>query len=296
MSNFLHWFVIIISVGSFLGCLWLIWWTSKPSKGEAASGEETGHTWDGDLAEYNNPLPRWWLWLFYISIVIGLGYMIYYPALGNFAGSSKWTQIKQYEEEMQQADKKYGAIFDAYAQQPIEKLVSNTAAMKTGQRLFINNCSTCHGSDAGGAVGFPSLKDRDWLYGSQPEAIKTSIMNGRKGNMPAMAAALGGDQGVDEVANYVMSLSGAPADADKARAGKAKFVVCSGCHGPEGKGNQALGAPNLTDDIWLYRGSIGAIKKAINEGRMGDMPAHEDILGEQKVHLIAAYIYSLTNQ
>ncbi len=295
MSNFLHWFVIIISVGSFLGCVWLIWWSSRPRKGEAAMGEETGHVWDGDLAEYNNPLPRWWLWLFYISIVVGLGYMVFYPALGNFAGSGNWTQLKQYEEEMQRADEKYGAIFSEYAKQPIEKLAADTTAMKTGQRLFINNCSTCHGSDAGGAIGFPSLKDRDWLYGSSPEIIKTSILGGRNGNMPPMAAALGGEQGVDEVAHYVMSLSGAPADTDKARAGKSKFVVCAGCHGLEGKGNQAIGAPNLTDDIWLYRGSIGAIKKAINEGRVGVMPAQKDILGDQKVHLIAAYVYSLSN-
>jgi len=295
MNNFLHWFVIIIAVGSFIGCVWLIWWTSKPNKGEAATGEETGHTWDGDLAEYNNPLPRWWLWLFYISIVFGLGYMAFYPALGNFAGAGKWNQSKQYNEEMQRADDKYAPIFNNYAKQPIAQLVSNTEAMKTGQRLFINYCSTCHGSDAGGARGFPSLKDRDWLYGSSPETIKTSILDGRHGNMPPMAAAVGGEQGVDEVANYVLSLSGTPADADKAMAGKAKYVACSGCHGIEGKGNQAIGAPNLTDDIWLYGGSIGAIKKAINEGRSGIMPAHREFLGEKKIHLIAAYIYSLSN-
>jgi cytochrome c oxidase cbb3-type subunit 3 len=294
MSNFLHWFIIIISVGSFLGCVWLIWWSSRPRPGEAASGEETGHTWDGDLAEYNNPLPRWWLWLFYLSIVIGLGYMVFYPALGNFAGTGKWTQVKQYEEEMQRADDKYGALYKQYAEQPIPQLASNTTAMKTGQRLFINHCSTCHGSDAGGATGFPSLKDRDWLYGSSPEAIKTSIINGRNGVMPPFAAAVGGEQGVDEVANYVMSLSGAPHDANKALAGKAKFAVCAGCHGPEGKGNQAIGAPNLTDDIWLYRGSIGAVKKAINEGLNNMMPAQLEYLGEQKAHLLAAYIYSLS--
>ncbi len=294
MSNFMHWFIIIISVGSFLGCLWLIWSTSKPRKGEAAQGEETGHTWDGDLAEYNNPLPRWWLWLFYITIVFGLGYMAFYPALGKFAGTGKWTQVKQYENEMQAADDKYGKLFKQYAAQPIPQLASNTAAMKTGQRLFINYCSTCHGSDAGGAIGFPSLKDRDWLYGSSPEAIKTSILDGRSGNMPPMAASLGGEQGVDEVAHYVMSLSGAPHDASKATAGKARFVVCAGCHGLEGKGNQAIGAPNLTDDIWLYRGSIGAVKKAIIEGRAGNMPGHREFLGEQKSHVIAAYIYSLS--
>lgn len=295
MNNFLHWFVIVISIGSFLGCLWLIWWTSRPRPGESGMGEQTGHTWDGDLAELNNPLPRWWLWLFYITIVFGLAYMAYYPALGNFSGAGKWSQHLQYDEEMQQAKQKYAPLFNRYAQIPIPQLANDKQAMKSGQRLFINYCSTCHGSDAGGATGFPSLKDRDWLYGSSPEAIKTSILDGRTGNMPAMAAALGNEKVVDEVAHYVLSLSGSPHDTKKALAGKSAYAVCSGCHGIEGKGNQAIGAPNLSDDIWLYRGSIGAIKKAITEGRSGNMPAHRDFLGEQKIHLIAAYLFSLSN-
>lgn len=296
MNSFLHWFVIIISVGSFLGCIWLIWWTSKPRKDEAATGEQTGHVWDGDLAEYNNPLPRWWLWLFYISIIFGLVYMAIYPALGNFKGVGGWSQASQYEKEMQQAQDQYAPLFDNYAKQTMTQLANNREAMKTGQRLFINYCSTCHGSDAGGATGFPSLKDKDWLYGSSPEAIKISILDGRTGNMPAMADALGTEQAVDEVAHYVLSLSGAPADASKALSGKSRYIVCSGCHGTEGKGNQSIGAPNLTDNIWLYRGSLGSIKKAINEGRSGKMPAHRDFLGEKKIHLIAAYIVSLSNQ
>jgi len=296
MNNFLHWFVISISVGSFLACIWLIWWSSRPIKGESAKGEVTGHVWDEDLAEYNNPLPRWWLWLFYITIATGLGYMAFYPALGNFAGTSQWTQKKQYEQEMANAAKKYSPVFDSFAAQPILALVKNEKAMKTGQRLFLNYCSTCHGSDAGGATGFPSLKDKDWLYGGTPETIKASIMNGRNGSMPPMAAAIGGGDNVENVANYVMSLSGAPHDASKAAAGKTKFAVCAGCHGAEGKGNQALGAPNLADNIWLYRGSISAIKKAIQKGRSGIMPPHKDFLGEKKIHLIAAYIYSLSNQ
>lgn len=295
MNNFLSWFVTIVSVGSFLGCAWLIWWTGRPQKGEASKGEVTAHTWDGDLKEYNNPLPRWWLWLFYITIVFGLAYMTYYPALGNYAGTGGWTQTAQYDEEIKRADEKYSKIFRGYAAQSIPDLANNAAAMKSGQRLFINNCSTCHGSDAGGATGFPSLKDKDWLYGGSPEAIKASILNGRNGSMPPMSAALGGDKGVDNVANYVMSLSGGPHDQNKASAGKAGFAVCAGCHGANGKGNQAIGAPNLTDDIWLYRGSLGAIKKAIVKGHSGTMPAHKDFLGEEKVHLITAYIYSLSN-
>ena len=295
MNNFLHWFVTIIAVGSFLGCLWLIWSSSKTKPGEAGKGEVTGHVWDGDLEEYNNPLPRWWLWLFYITIVFGLGYMAFYPALGNFAGTAKWSQVKQYEEEMESAKQKYAPLFDSYAAKSIEDLSNDVTAMKTGQRLFTNYCSTCHGTDAGGTSGFPSLKDKDWLYGGSPDAIKTSIMNGRNGVMPAMAAALGNEQGVNEVANYVMSLSNAPHDKALAAAGKTKFAACAGCHGMDGKGNQAMGAPNLTDDIWLYRGSIGSIKKAINQGRNGVMPAHKDFLGEKKAHLLAAYIYSLSN-
>jgi len=295
MNNFLHWFVIIITVGSCLGCIWLIWWSSRPIKGESAEGEVTGHVWDEDLAELNNPLPRWWLWLFYITIVFGLGYMAYYPALGNFAGTSKWTQEQQYEQEMKEADEKYAPIFKAYSAKSIEALSKDTTAMKTGQRLFINTCSTCHGSDAGGASGFPSLKDKDWIHGSTAADIKKIIMDGRINNMPPMAAALGDKQGVEEVANYVMSLSGAPHDEAMAAAGKTKFAVCAGCHGAEGTGNQAIGAPNLSDDIWLYRGSIGSIKKAINNGRNGVMPAHKDFLGEEKVHLLAAYIYSLSH-
>ena len=296
MSNFLHWFIIIISVGSFLGCFWLIWWTSKSRAGEAPKGEKTGHVWDGDLAEYNNPLPRWWLWLFYLSIIFGLAYMAYYPALGSFKGISKWSQEAQYQQEIEKAEKRYGAIFNEYAKQSIEQLASNSDAMKTGQRLFLNHCSTCHGSDAGGAVGFPSLKDQDWLYGSQPQAIQTSIIKGRQGNMPPFAAAVGDEAAVEAVAHYVMSLSGADHDAAKAAAGQAKFAICAGCHGAEGKGNQAIGAPNLTDKIWLYRGTLAAVKHAINNGLNGVMPAHENILSEDKIHVLAAYVYSLSQQ
>jgi len=295
VNNFLHWFVIIIAVGSFIGCGLLLWWSSKRQPGEAKNGEVTGHVWDEDLEEYNNPLPRWWLWLFYITIVFGLGYMTFYPALGNFAGISGWSQVKQYEDEMEKAQKKYAPLFNAYAAKSVIDLSKDVAAMKTGQRLFSNYCSTCHGTDAGGVTGFPSLKDQDWLYGGSAEAIKASIMNGRNGSMPPMAAALGGEQGVNEVANYVMSLSKAPHDKAMAKAGKIKFAACAGCHGMDGTGNQAIGAPNLTDNIWLYRGSLGSIKKAINQGRSGAMPAHKDFLGKEKVHLLSAYIYSLSN-
>jgi len=294
MNSFLHWFVIIVSVGSFLGCIWLIWWASKKKEGEAVEGETTGHTWDGDLVELNNPMPRWWLYMFYITIVFGLVYMVLYPSLGNYKGVLGWTSAGEYQAEMKAAEASYGPLYAGYARMPVEQLASNSKAVATGRRLFLNYCAQCHGSDAGGAPGFPSLKDSSWLYGGTPENIKTSILDGRTGTMPPMAAALGTDVDVDNVANYVLSLSDAPHDAARAAQGKTKFVVCAGCHGADGRGNQAIGAPNLTDQNWLYSGSLGAIKKAIQNGRSGKMPANRDFLGEDKVHLLAAYVYSLS--
>ena len=295
MSTALSWYIIILTLANVIGCYVLIRLTTRPKAGEAAEGSVTGHTWDGDLQEYNNPLPMWWLWLFYITIVFGLIYFALYPGMGKFGGTLGWTQEEQYQSEIQQAEQTYGPIFAAYSKQSISDLSKDHKAMQAGQRLFLTYCAACHGSDAGGATGFPNLRDGDWLYGGSPEAIKTSIMNGRNGIMPPMGAALGND-GVEEVANYVLSLSGREADSALAQKGKARFeTICAACHTPAGTGNQALGAPNLTDNTWLHGRSLGAIKKTIVEGRTGIMPSHKDFLGEDKVHLLAAYVYSLSN-
>ncbi|HEB59938.1 MAG TPA: cytochrome-c oxidase, cbb3-type subunit III [Gammaproteobacteria bacterium] len=307
MSSFWSWFISIIAVASFVGCYLLIRWTSRRRQNEAGEGEVTGHTWDDNLQELNNPLPAWWLWMFYITIVFGLIYMVLYPALGRFEGVFNWSQTDQYEAEVAAAEARFAPIFAAYAKQPIPQLAGDAAAMRAGQRLFLNYCAQCHGSSATGAVGFPNLTDEDWLYGGTPEAIETSILNGRGHNpwekMPPMAGALGGDEGVENVAHYVLSLSGAPHDAAKAAAGKAKFTaICAGCHGPDGKGslamgNPIMGAPNLTDAVWLHSAgpSLEAVEAAIREGREGQMPAHEVLLGKDKVHLLAAYVYSLSH-
>lgn len=294
MSSFWSWWVIIITVGNIVACYWLVKWATKPHKGEVATGDVTGHKWDETLEEYNNPLPRWWLWLFYITIVFGFAYLALYPGLGNYKGSLGWSSTGQYDYEMQQSEAKYKPIFTGFAKQDLESLAKDEKAIKVGQRLFLNYCATCHGSDAGGTRGFPNLSDNDWLWGGSAETIKTSILDGRVGSMPPWQSALG-DQGVDEVAQYVVSLSGRQHDASKAQAGKARFeMMCVACHGMDGKGNQALGAPNLTDNIWLYGGSLGVIKQTISKGRMGIMPAHRDFLGEDKVHVLAAYIHSLS--
>ena len=295
MSTALSWFVIIFTLANIIGCYVLIKLTSRPKTGEAAEGSVTGHTWDEDLQEYNNPLPLWWLWMFYITINFGIIYLVIYPGLGNFKGTSDWTQVGEYQEEIQAANKNYGPIFAAYSKKDIPALSKDHKAMQAGQRLFLNYCSTCHGSDAGGATGFPSLRDSDWLYGGSPDAIKTSILNGRNGIMPPMDAALS-KEGLDEVAAYVLSLSGRSSDSALAEKGKARFeTMCAACHQPTGQGNQALGAANLTDDIWLYGRSVGAIKQTIEKGRTGIMPSHKEFLGEDKAHLLAAYIYSLSN-
>lgn len=296
MSSFWSNYIIILTVLNIVGCFWLIKWASKKRPGDAKEGEAMAHVWDDTLQELNNPMPRWWLWMFYISLVFSIIYIFLYPALGNMTGSLNWSQVSQYDEEVAEANKQYGPLFAKYAATPLTELAKDKKANAMGQRLFLNYCSTCHGSDAKGASGFPNLTDKDWLYGGTPDAIKTSIMEGRTGMMPAMGAALGSAQGVDEVANYVMSLSGRKVDDAKATAGKAKFeMMCAACHQASGKGNPALGAANLTDNIWLYGASAGVIKKTISEGRTGQMPAHKNFLGEDKSHLLAAYIYSLSN-
>ena len=294
-SNLWNLWIIVLTLANVFGCWWQIRWSSKKRPGEAQVGDVTGHKWDEDLEEYNNPLPRWWLWLFYITLVFGLVYFALYPGLGTFRGMLNWTHQDAYAKEMERADEQYGPLFAKYAATPIPELVKDQNAIKIGQRLFVNYCASCHGSDAGGAVGFPSLSDNDWLYGGDPDAIKTSILEGRSGVMPAWKAALQ-DKGVDEVTAYVMTLNGRDADAELASAGKTHYATyCAACHGVDAKGNPALGAPNLTNNSWLYGGSPGVVRYTIAEGRNGRMPAHRDFLGEDKSHLLAAYIYSLSN-
>jgi cytochrome c oxidase cbb3-type subunit 3 len=293
-SSFWDWFIIALTLGGIVGVIWLIIWVNKrPAKGEKV--QPMGHVWDGDLQELNNPLPMWWLNMFYITIVFGLIYLALYPGLGSYKGLLGWTSVGQYEQEIDSANTAYGPMYDKYKALPIAALVKDKDAVQIGQRLFMTYCTVCHGSDAGGNTGFPNLRDHDWLYGGEPEMIETSIKAGRQGVMPAWEAAIGKD-GVKNVAQYVLTLSGR-AEANPAAAEKGKTVfatTCAACHGPDGKGMAALGAPNLTDKIWLYGGSVETIEKTVAEGRQGKMPAHGEFLGDAKVHLLAAYVYSLS--
>lgn len=296
MSNFWSVFIVVFTVANIIGCWLLIRWTAKPRPGEARADETTGHVWDEDLTEYNKPMPRWWLWLFYITIVFALVYLVLYPGLGKYDGLLEWSQYGAYQAEVEAAQERVAPLFDEYASTPIPQLAANAEAMGTGRRLFANNCAVCHGSDARGAVGFPNLNDDHWLYGGTPDEIKRSIMDGRVGVMPGWEPALGED-GVRAVAAYVYQLGGRePVDPERVEAGKAQYAsMCVGCHGVDGTGNQALGAPNLADDTWLHGGRIEQIRDVIANGRTNEMPTHGDLLGEDRVHVLAAYVYGLSH-
>ncbi|MDH3759590.1 MAG: cytochrome-c oxidase, cbb3-type subunit III [Gammaproteobacteria bacterium] len=296
-SEFWHWYISILTVLSILACLWLIRWMTAGVKKSDGEVEDTGHIWDNDLTELNNPLPRWWLGLFYITIAFGGFYLLLYPGLGHFDGLLKWTSKGQYEQEVTQMEAQVGPLFAGYQETPILDLIKDENALKVGERLYINYCATCHGSDARGARGYPNLRDGDWLWGGDPQSIKTTIMMGRQAAMPSWEAALGGEPGVDEVTQYLLSLSGRSTIAELAEKGKTKYdMFCVACHGPTGRGNPAMGAPNLTDDTWLYGASINRIAESVAKGRNGVMPAHGEFLGEAKVHLLAAYVYGLSQQ
>ena len=303
MTSGLSWWIITLSVGNILFMVWLIWWTARISTGDTKEGEKMGHSWDG-IVELNNPMPSWWLGMFWLSIVFAVIYLALYPGLGLYKGLLGWTGTGQWETEMAKAREEYDPKFAALASGSIAEVAANPEAMKSGHRLFLTYCSVCHGTTASGAVHFPNLADEDWLWGGAPETIQTTILDGRNNQMPAMIATLGTTdeeraQGEEEVINYVLSLSGRDHDPALATAGKQKFMFCMGCHGPEGKGTQALGAPNLTDSVWLHgRKSDKAVRNtihtAVNQGFTNQMPSFRDFLGEDKVKVLAAYVYSLS--
>ncbi|MCS0587844.1 cytochrome-c oxidase, cbb3-type subunit III [Massilia norwichensis] len=297
-SGFWNWYVALITVLSILGCGLLLWSQSKHKVRIGQDGQPektTGHVWDEDLTELNTPMPRWWMGLFWLTIVFAIGYLILYPGLGSYAGKLGWQSSGAYKAEVRQASLDYGPLFDKYLSQDIPTVARDPQAHEIGQRLFLNYCAQCHGSDARGNKGYPNLTDNDWLYGGDPSVIKETIMKGRHGQMPPMGAALGSDKDIESVAHYVRSLSGLTADPVKVAFGKPKFGACAACHGADGRGNPALGAPNLSDKVWLYGGSAETIMETIRKGRDNTMPAWGEFLGEGKTHVLAAYVWSLSN-
>jgi cytochrome c oxidase cbb3-type subunit III len=293
-SNFWSSFVAITTIVSIVACLLLLWFSGK-ARAMTANDNTTGHVWDGDLREMNNPLPRWWVWLFIITVVFAGVYLALYPGLGNNPGRLGWTSIGQHKAEMEKGQKEVAPLYAKFTSMKTEDIAKDPQAMAIGERLFMNNCAQCHGSDARGNTGFPNLTDGDWLHGGTPEKIKETITKGRIGAMPPMAAAVGTPEDVKNVAHYVLSLSGSPHDSLRASLGKAKFGVCAACHGMDGKGNQTLGAPNLTDDIWLHGWGENAIIAMVNNGKVNQMPAQGEKLTPEQIQVLAAYVWGLSN-
>lgn len=291
-SSFWNLFIIVVTLVSVIGCAVFLF---QQERQNFTAGQTTGHVWDETLAEYNNPLPNWWRWLFYFTVVFALVYLALYPGLGSYNGKLNWSMRNQYDQEMAAAKAKYGPLYDKFLNEPIMTVAADPQAKEMGQRLFLTYCTQCHGSDARGNKGFPNLTDKDWLWGGTPDRIQETIMNGRdavmppKGVMPSMTA-----EQVKEVVSYVRSLSGLPHDAALTEQGKVLFAqACAACHGPDGKGNPGAGYPNLTDNIWLYGSSEHTMIEGVTNGHINRMPAWGDFLGKAKVHLLAAYVWGL---
>jgi cytochrome c oxidase cbb3-type subunit 3 len=284
--------IMFVVLASFLACLVLLLLTSRTPL--PTPDNTTGHVWDGDLREANNPVPRWWSGLFILTILFALIYLALYPGLGDRPGATGWTSQSQYENERQALDAEIAPLYARFQSRPIPELVRDPEALALGERLFLNYCAQCHGSTGTGSKGFPNLTDNDWLYGNAPEQIVATLRHGRQGAMPPMAAAVGSSQDVERLAHYVLSLSGPARDPVKAALGRSQFSACAACHGPDGRGNQAIGAPNLTDSIWLHGSGLQAITTMINQGKNNVMPAWEHLLSEGQIHVLAAYVLSLS--
>ena len=293
ISSFWNFYVMFLVAGSLLFCLFVLMANAKRPEGPVSL---QGHVWDEDLAEYNNPLPRWWFYLFWLTLIFSVVYLVLYPGFGNNKGVLNWTQVGQYSTEVKEADSKYGPIYAKYRAMDIPAVAADPEARGMGQRLFLTYCAQCHGSDARGAKGFPNLSNTFWHWGGEPETIKETITMGRTGMMPPLGPVLGAE-GTKDVANFVRSLSGLAHDSLRAQRGKELFEVnCVACHGPEGKGTPVMGAPDLTDEEWLWGSAEASIIETVTNGRTNQMPTFGEFLGEDKVHLLAAYIWGMSNK
>lgn len=299
-SNFWNYYIAGIVVLSYIGLLWLVLSQNvvKPPK-DGGEVKTTGHDWDG-ISEYNNPLPRWWFYLYLLCWIFGIGYLVVYPGMGDYKGVFEWTSTNAYQKEVRQAEDQYSQLYAQYTKKPIEKIAHDPKVTSMGKNFFDTYCIQCHGSDAQGAKGFPNLTDDDWLFGGTPEQIRETIAKGRTATMKAWGPALG-EEGVRDVAHYVLSLSKPENlyDADRALRGRALFhgepAKCFTCHGDKGQGIRGLG-PNLTDDVWLWGGTQKAVMETITNGRHNQMPAWEGFLDEDKIYILTAYVWGLSHK
>ena len=294
-NDFWSLYVAGLTLVSIIACVILLW-ISGTTKVNASADNTTGHVWDGDLKEMNNPLPKWWVYLFVITVVFALAYGALYPMFGKYQGALGWSSQGQHQAEVKKVQEAIAPLYARFTSMTPEQLAGEAQALAIGERLFMNNCAQCHGSDARGARSFPNLTDGDWLYGGDPAIIKTTITQGRNGVMPPMAAAVGGPEDVRNVAHYVLSLSGSPHDSVRAAQGKSKFGACAACHGMDGKGNQTMGAPNLTDNTWLHGWGEEAVVRAVTNGFNNHMPAQSTKLNADQIHVLTAYVWGLSNK
>ena len=293
-SSFWSIYIAVISMVGILACLVLLWVTAR-KKSTGHADNTTGHVWDEDLREMNNPLPVWWVGLFVLTVLFGLGYLWFYPGLGSFKGSLGWSSQSEYDSEIAQTNAQLASLYARFDAMPVEELAFNAQGHAIGEHLFMNNCAQCHGSDGRGSKGFPNLTDADWLYGGSPENIKRSLIEGRMGQMPPMAAAVGSEKDVHNLAHYVLSLSGSPHNSTQAGMGQTQFAVCAACHGLDGKGNQTLGAPDLTDKTWLHGGGEAAIVAMVQNGKVNQMPSQKDRLTPSQLHALTAYVWAFSH-
>ena len=293
MDSFWSYWIIILTTVTLVGVTWIL--LANRKREQQPTDQTTGHSHDG-IEELDNPLPAWWFYMFLITIVWGIGYLMIYPGMGKFDGILGWTQVGQYDKEVSVAEQRYRELRDRYLALPVAEIAADPAVRKMGMRLFANDCAQCHGADAKGKYGFPNLTDDDWLWGGDADAIKATLVNGRQAAMPAWGTIIG-DQGIADVTQYVLSLNGRDTNQAQVAAGKTVFeTYCVACHGADGRGNPALGSPNLTNGIWLYGGSEEQIAQTLRAGRNGKMPAFKDTLSEDKIHILTAYIYGLSRQ
>lgn len=292
MSNPWSWYIILGTVISLAACFWLVAYANRQRASAEEIKESESHVWDENIRELNNPLPMWWLWLFVGTIVWSAFYLVYYPGMGNYGGMSGWSQENQYAEEVAAAEAQYGPMFAAFGAMEVSALVDDPAALGIGASLYQNYCSQCHGSTAQGARGFPNLTDDEWLYGGSPAQIEQSILTGRAGVMPPLNAVFATDEALEEMVRYVQAM---PDGMDTASPAHSQYMtLCIACHGPTGAGLQALGAPSLIDDVWLYGSSAAETRRSIVEGRIGEMPGHANLIGPDRARILTAYVYSLS--
>ena len=294
VNGFWGYYVAFVVLAGIAWCLWLIFSQHEWLKPRPGKVEDTGHVWDGDLREMNNPVPRWWTMMYVIMCLFGLGYLVLYPGLGAFQGSLAYTSAQEVKQDQAALDATVKPIYARFANMDIPQIAADPEAHLIGERLFLNNCSQCHGSDAKGSTSFPNLVDGDSIYGRQPDVLLATITQGRNGVMPALGAAID-TRTAGDIAQYVRSLSGLAHDQIRTLRGKPEYMnTCAACHGPEGKGNKALGAPNLTDDVWLYGSSEAAIVHGILNGRNNLMPAQDQTLSSEQIRLVAAWVWGLS--